>query len=501
MEEKNRNKRYIESYEIFHTLGKGMSGKVKKGVAPDGTIVAVKIIYIETMTNRAREHLKREIKALMDLKHPNIMQLRDVYANTTYTKKNGEVKQVVALILEIAGAGELFEFIMHTGSFPEPIARTFFFQLCDAMALCASRGIAHRDLKPENVLLDDNFTLKVADFGLASLTEETINGMCKTRCGTTSYMAPEVLTAKSYYDGNKADSWSAGVILFIMIAGNPPFEQASTADWWFNACRHGRYDRFWAAHLRTSPNFPVLAQDLINQIFVEDPKQRLSFEQIKKHPWLNGPEILDSKKLEAELKGRLGKIQSIKIAKKKREELKKKRMIGDAFAKHVERDASGPEKPPNFDLPTNAMMNVLYSALPHMELLELLCEALELCSDEKYLLGESPIVTQKFEKYKIKAIFAKKEVEIAIRVYSTDSDEELNAIHIARIEGDAFKFNLIRKALFTILLEKNALVLYEANPDEIELDKITDEFDDILDCSATKVNSETKSSEDELDMI
>lgn len=71
-------------------------------------------------------------------------------------------------------------------------------QLVDAMSLCQSRGISHRDLKPENVLLDDQFQLKIADFGLASLAEESPTGMCKTKCGTTSYMAPEV-NIRFYY--------------------------------------------------------------------------------------------------------------------------------------------------------------------------------------------------------------------------------------------------------------------------------------------------------------
>lgn len=85
------------------------------------------------------------------------------------------------------------------------------------------------------------------------------NGICYTECGTKSYMAPEVL-AKTPYDGALADLWSAGVVLFIMLAGNPPFQTAVSTDWWFKAVSSGRYDRFWAAHLRGCPDFPPLAQ-------------------------------------------------------------------------------------------------------------------------------------------------------------------------------------------------------------------------------------------------
>lgn len=85
------------------------------------------------------------------------------------------------------------------------------------------------------------------------------NGVCYTECGTRSYMAPEVL-AKQPYDGAQADLWSAGVVLFIMLAGNPPFQMAVSTDWWFRAVSSGRHDRFWAAHLRGCPDFPPLAQ-------------------------------------------------------------------------------------------------------------------------------------------------------------------------------------------------------------------------------------------------
>ncbi|CAM9535922.1 unnamed protein product [Discosporangium mesarthrocarpum] len=264
-----------------------MSGKVKLGVdIRTGERVAVKIMYKDKMSTRATQQLRKEITAMKALIHPNVIRLKNVHENLTYVKKNGLVKEAVILVLELAAGGELFDFMMYTGAFQEVIARTYFRQLLSALETCHNMGIAHRDIKPENVLLDSRFQLRVADFGLSSIMEDE-NGVCYTECGTRSYMAPEVL-ARRPYDGAEADLWSAGVVLFIMLAGNPPFQTATSSDWWFKAVSAGRYDRFWAAHLRGCPHFPEQAQVFLNRIFVADPSQRATLEELKSHPWLAG---------------------------------------------------------------------------------------------------------------------------------------------------------------------------------------------------------------------
>ncbi|CAM9752335.1 unnamed protein product, partial [Sphacelaria rigidula] len=279
--------RKLANYQLHKTLGKGMSGKVKLGVdVHTGETVAIKIMYKDNMSARAAQQLRREITSMKALNHPNVLRLRDVHESLTYVKKNGLQREVVILVLELASGGELFDFMMYTGAFPEVVARTYFLQMLSALEMCHSTGIAHRDIKPENILLDNNFQLRMADFGLSSIMEDE-NGVCYTECGTKSYMAPEVL-AKRPYDGAQADLWSAGVVLFIMLAGNPPFQTAISTDWWFRAVSSGRHDRFWAAHLRGCPQFPPLAQAFLNRIFVADPAQRATLEELKSHAWLAG---------------------------------------------------------------------------------------------------------------------------------------------------------------------------------------------------------------------
>ncbi|KAK9085925.1 hypothetical protein Sjap_026336 [Stephania japonica] len=113
------------------------------------------------------------------------------------------------------------------GRLKEDEARKYFQQLINAVDYCHSRGVYHRDLKPENLLLDSKGQLKVSDFGLSALPQQVReDGLLYTTCGTPNYVAPEVVNNKGY-DGAKADLWSCGVILFVLMAGYLPFEDSN----------------------------------------------------------------------------------------------------------------------------------------------------------------------------------------------------------------------------------------------------------------------------------
>jgi len=105
----------------------------------------------------------------------------------------------------------MYEFILNTGEFNQRMARFYFKQLMEAICMIHSIGASHRDIKFENVLLDENFNLKLTDFGFS-----TIRPVSTTIGGTTGYMAPEIFEGKEY-NGQKADIFAAGVLAFIML--------------------------------------------------------------------------------------------------------------------------------------------------------------------------------------------------------------------------------------------------------------------------------------------
>ena len=150
------------------------------------------------------------------------------------------------------GGGELFDFIAETGKFSEKVARTYFHQMMNGLHYMHSKGYAHRDIKPENILLGRDFVLKLADFGFSCLLKgKDGSGILHTKLGTEGYMAPEVPSKN--YDGAKADIFAAGVILFIMYAGNPPFEKAAVNDPYYKLIKEKNFSTFCKAHSRRRP--------------------------------------------------------------------------------------------------------------------------------------------------------------------------------------------------------------------------------------------------------
>jgi serine/threonine protein kinase len=313
--------RKLGPYVIKETLGEGGFSKVKLGVhEKTGEKVALKILKNKSkLTKHVQKQVEREITAMQKLDHRNILKMKEVDWDATYVKKNGKEVKIILIVLELATGGELFEFLSYSGCFEESVARTYFQQLIGGLEYSHDKGVVHRDLKPENLLLNDEFILKLADFGFSSLVAAASSPdgskLMYTECGTPGYMAPEMLKGKGY-DGFAADIWACGVILFIMLAGFPPFQKPAESDWWFNKLANNKHALFWQAHSR-SAYFSDQTKDFINKILEPVPAKRISIADMKKHPWFKGPTVTPAA-LIAELQRRKNTVDQLKEREKER---------------------------------------------------------------------------------------------------------------------------------------------------------------------------------------
>ena len=152
-------------------------------------------------------------------------------------------------MLELASVGELFDILAMTGPLSEKVARYYFTKFLEGLNHCHSQGIAHRDLKTENLLLDKDYDLKIADFGFATEVGKYQDGLLQTQLGTPNFMSPEIHDGLPY-DGRAADLFASGVILFLMMAGHPPFVTAEKSDLYYKSIQKNNSSSFWQVHLK-----------------------------------------------------------------------------------------------------------------------------------------------------------------------------------------------------------------------------------------------------------
>ncbi|MBA0859941.1 hypothetical protein Goshw_012240 [Gossypium schwendimanii] len=260
----------MDRYEILKDIGSGNFGVAKLVREKwSGDLYAVK--YIERGP-KIDEHVQREIMNHRSLKHPNIIKFKEVLLTPTH----------LAIVMEYAAGGELFERICNAGRFSEDEARFFFQQLISGVCYCHAMQICHRDLKLENTLLDGSTAprLKICDFGY-SKASSVFHSQPKSTVGTPAYIAPEVLCRKQY-DGKIADVWSCGVTLYVMLVGAYPFEDPEDPKNFRKTIQ-----RILSVHY-SIPDYVRVSKEckhLLSRIFVADPEKRISIPEIKQHPW------------------------------------------------------------------------------------------------------------------------------------------------------------------------------------------------------------------------
>ncbi|XP_054856366.1 SNF-related serine/threonine-protein kinase-like [Eublepharis macularius] len=256
-------------YDLERTLGKGHFAVVKLARHVfTGERVAVKVIDKTKLDGGAAAQLLQEVRCMKLVQHPNVVRLYEVI--DTHSK--------LYLILELGDGGDMFDHIMqHEGGLGEERAKHYFAQIVHAISYCHHLHVVHRDLKPENVVFfQEQGVVKLTDFGFSNCFQP--GTMLTTSCGSLAYSAPEILLGDEY-DAPAVDVWSLGVILYMLVCGQPPFQEANDSET-LTMILDCRYTI--PSHV-SSP-----CADLISQMLQRNPQQRASLEQIENHPWLQG---------------------------------------------------------------------------------------------------------------------------------------------------------------------------------------------------------------------
>ncbi len=302
----------LGDYTLGRKLGSGQYSKVRECVR-DGHKFAAK--YIPKGSDRFAndvylELISNEANAMSQLGHPNVLRLYELGNKGVIEKPGGKKRSVLYIIMELATGGALFDYVAVSGRFSDNLARHFFHQLISALEFMHSKGLVHRDIKAENVLLDSCFALKLADFGFAAPAGGRDGcGKLSTYKGTPGYMAPEIHMGKSY-DGAKVDIFSAGVLLFIMVAEHPPFRKAVPTDGFYRMfCQNN--ELFWSKVEANKPagTFSPAIKDLLNRMLSASPDLRPTVAEIKAHLWYKGP-TLTEKEVAEEFARRKSRVET-----------------------------------------------------------------------------------------------------------------------------------------------------------------------------------------------
>ena len=263
---------FLDKYDVIKQLGKGGYGKVYEVKnKKTGDIRACKHLSKLSIKNLAKFEL--EINILIKADHPNIIKLYEIFQS----------QRSLYLVMEECKGGEVFDriidHIQKKEMYSEKDAANIFEKLMSAVQYCHNNGICHRDLKPENLLYlnegsEKDNPIKVIDFGLSQIF---INRRLSTKVGTAYYVSPEIL--KGDYT-EKCDIWSAGVILYILLSGDPPFNGPDDSSIYSKiaSLKYSFPQNKWS-------NISIEAKDLITHMICPE-NERYNAKQVLEHPWL-----------------------------------------------------------------------------------------------------------------------------------------------------------------------------------------------------------------------
>nr|XP_043638210.1 serine/threonine-protein kinase PEPKR2-like [Erigeron canadensis] len=257
-----RKSKIVEDYVKGDSIGKGKFGSVWLcRCRATGVEYACKTLV------KGEETVHREVEIMQHLSgHPGVVTLKAVY----------EDQESFHLVMELCSGGRLIDQMSKEGRYSEQRAANIFKELMMVIKYCHDMGVVHRDVKPENILLTSSGKIKLADFGLAvRITKgQSLAGLA----GSPAYVSPEVITG-NYTE--KADVWSAGILLHALLVGNLPFQGDSLEDV-FEAIKTVKLD----FHTGVWESVSKPARDLLERILTRNASSRITAEEVLSHPWI-----------------------------------------------------------------------------------------------------------------------------------------------------------------------------------------------------------------------
>ena len=262
----------LEIYDIKQKLGKGKFGLVKLGINKQTKEkVAVKIMNKNNMDSSDLELVRTEIEILKICQHPYIIKLYDIFENVDY----------IYIIMEYCSGGDLYSFLKKKNfQLKENKVVLMIYKLCKALYYVHSYGIAHRDIKPENVLLteeNEDTDVRLMDFGLSKIVGP--NQKCTEPYGTLTYCAPEIILDKPYI--KTVDSWSLGVMTYLMLSGSLPFMGKNEKE----IAKNVVYSKVDFTKKPIWNEISKEAKDFVNKLLEKNLNKRIDMKTALEHPW------------------------------------------------------------------------------------------------------------------------------------------------------------------------------------------------------------------------
>lgn len=249
------------SYKVIRPIGEGSFSHVMLVENEAGEQYAAKIVNENEILKRGfNQHFEREIEILKKLSHPNIVSCKEVI----------RIPSFIIVIMEYCQGGDLLSILIMQKHITESECLRIARQILEGLDYIHNLGIAHRDIKLENIVFDNYMTPKIIDFGFSTFVDKE-NQLHRTQCGSFAFVPPELFTSFAY-DPKKADIWSLGITIFVMIAGHFPWSTESDG----KAILRQIYN--WDCVV--PDYFPKSIKILLSRMLVKDPFNRATTQEL-----------------------------------------------------------------------------------------------------------------------------------------------------------------------------------------------------------------------------